>query len=213
MAPASRFYKISSSWRHYEEVQLPEGLLVAGDSVCSLNPIYGHGITVAAMEATRLRELLSQRCNSHNSSSSVVTNAAAGGVGTHWLAGLSQEYQQAIIPIIQNAWELSVGESSIMLGPGQQAVCSSKGRLFCLALPCEVSSAAWSSHLSLGFCQCRHHNIEWLRGGAWLMRHCFAALRTSSPAELPSPSSPSCSSTPPPPALLRSPPFPTQVVM
>ena len=37
----------------------PAGLLVLGDALCSLDPIYGQGITVAAMQAERLHDALS----------------------------------------------------------------------------------------------------------------------------------------------------------
>lgn len=102
---ASRFHRVSSTWRRYEEVTLPDGLLVTADSVCNFNPVYGHGVTVAALEAEKLGDLLAAR------QKAAVGQAAAGSAsGASWLAGVPQEYQRAITPIIQEAWDMSVGE-------------------------------------------------------------------------------------------------------
>jgi 2-polyprenyl-6-methoxyphenol hydroxylase-like FAD-dependent oxidoreductase len=49
----------SSQWRRYDKMdQLPDGLLVCGDAMCSVNPIYGQGMTLAALEVATLRECL-----------------------------------------------------------------------------------------------------------------------------------------------------------
>ena len=45
--------------RHYAELsRFPQGLLVYGDALCSFNPIYGQGMTIAVMESFALRQCL-----------------------------------------------------------------------------------------------------------------------------------------------------------
>ncbi|MFB6361214.1 MAG: NAD(P)/FAD-dependent oxidoreductase [Halobacteriales archaeon] len=52
----------SSIWRHYEQLDRgPRNLLVTGDAVASFNPVYGQGMSIAALEARQLQHVLATR--------------------------------------------------------------------------------------------------------------------------------------------------------
>jgi hypothetical protein len=102
LMPWKRFYGLGSTWRHYEESaaagQLPEGLLLLADSICSFQQ-YGQGMTVAALEAEILDKLLQKR--TANSTSSQQEGVE--------LPGLAAELQLGVQPVVQAAWDLAVG--------------------------------------------------------------------------------------------------------
>ncbi|MGV0743457.1 FAD-dependent oxidoreductase [Mycolicibacterium sp. XJ870] len=55
----ARYRVPSNRWRRYDKMrQVPDGLIVFGDAVCSFNPIYGQGMTVSSIEALVLRDCL-----------------------------------------------------------------------------------------------------------------------------------------------------------
>ena len=57
-----RFGFKASCWRHFERLEkFPCGLLPFGDAICRFNPVYGQGMSVAALEADFLHGLLAAR--------------------------------------------------------------------------------------------------------------------------------------------------------
>lgn len=51
----------ANRWLHYERLSdQPAGFVASGDAACAFNPVYGQGMTVAAMGATLLAEMVEQ---------------------------------------------------------------------------------------------------------------------------------------------------------
>lgn len=76
--------------RHFEELErFPLGIVPIGDAICSFNPVYGQGMTVASMEAVALRDAL------HAAERPADLDARG--------------YFRAVAPIIDVPWEISAG--------------------------------------------------------------------------------------------------------
>ncbi|MGH3826772.1 MAG: FAD-dependent oxidoreductase, partial [Pseudonocardiaceae bacterium] len=59
--PLYRAVKLNNRWTLYHQLRRwPERLLCLGDVVCALNPAYGQGMTLAAIQAQVLRDLLNR---------------------------------------------------------------------------------------------------------------------------------------------------------
>jgi hypothetical protein len=61
-SPIHGFVQTSNHRRHYESMRRwPRGFVVVGDAICAFNPVYGHGMSVAAQTAVALGEHLRTR--------------------------------------------------------------------------------------------------------------------------------------------------------
>ncbi|MGH7127803.1 MAG: NAD(P)/FAD-dependent oxidoreductase [Planctomycetaceae bacterium] len=85
--------------RRYETLsRFPEGFLVLGDAVCSFNPVYGQGMTSAALQASVLDDLLTEQ-------------------GPERLSRGPKRYFQRIARVIDIPWQMALSEDVRFAGP------------------------------------------------------------------------------------------------
>lgn len=95
LSPIYSYRRTANRLRHYEKlVVMPEGLVVVGDAVCAFNPVYGQGMTIAALGALTLYQCLREQLK--NSSYS--------------LKGLNQRFQKRLAQVNTTPWIMATGE-------------------------------------------------------------------------------------------------------
>ncbi|MEM7132386.1 MAG: 2-polyprenyl-6-methoxyphenol hydroxylase-like oxidoreductase [Chloroflexota bacterium] len=92
------FQRASNRLREYDKLpRYLEGLLAIGDSVYALNPVYGQGMTVAALGVKALQEVLQTHQKRHELSS---------------VRGVAQEFQKKLARVIAGPWQLATGQDT-----------------------------------------------------------------------------------------------------
>jgi 2-polyprenyl-6-methoxyphenol hydroxylase-like FAD-dependent oxidoreductase len=96
ISPIYSYRRTENRLRHYDKLaKLPENFVVMGDAVCSFNPVYGQGITVAALSSLTLIDCLEKpKFNRTNQS----------------LFGLSQYFQKQIAEINKTPWLMATSD-------------------------------------------------------------------------------------------------------
>lgn len=92
VSPIHGYREVANKRRHYEKLaRQPDNFLVTGDAACSFNPVYGQGMSTAAMGAQTLEECL---------------RGSRSGDST----GLSRRFQRKLAKVNAGPWLLATGE-------------------------------------------------------------------------------------------------------
>jgi 2-polyprenyl-6-methoxyphenol hydroxylase-like FAD-dependent oxidoreductase len=79
--------------RHFERLDVfPRGLLPIGDAICRFNPVYGQGMSVAALEACLLQRLLDERLGGESNP----------------IAGLAPTFFAEVQTLIETPWSAAI---------------------------------------------------------------------------------------------------------
>ena len=90
LSPVMSYRYPHSQRRHFEKAdRYPRGYIGLGDIICSFNPIYGQGMSSAAMQAKALGEVLAER-----------------GLGA---AGLARVFYKRAARVVDNPWQIAAG--------------------------------------------------------------------------------------------------------
>ncbi|MFF7755675.1 FAD-dependent oxidoreductase [Streptomyces sp. NPDC007971] len=100
--PTHSYTNVENRWQPYHTIRnWPDRLIALGDAVCVFNPVYGQGLTVAAMEAELLQGMLARYRASAR------------------LDGLSGDFQKRMGRLLLAPWTLSTN-SDLMWDPGRR---------------------------------------------------------------------------------------------
>jgi 2-polyprenyl-6-methoxyphenol hydroxylase-like FAD-dependent oxidoreductase len=88
--------------RHFERLDVfPRGLLPVGDAICRFNPVYGQGMSVAALEACLLQRLLERLAGDRLAGDRV-------GGDSNPIAGLAPAFFAEVQTLIETPWSVAI---------------------------------------------------------------------------------------------------------
>ena len=96
LSPIKTHRATENRLRRYDRAkELPENFLVLGDAVCAFNPVYGQGMTVAALGALTLHKTLDEQRRRFPDGS---------------LTGLSRRFQKRLAKVNETPWMLTTAQ-------------------------------------------------------------------------------------------------------
>jgi 2-polyprenyl-6-methoxyphenol hydroxylase-like FAD-dependent oxidoreductase len=93
VSPIVGYRRTENRRRHYEALSMPDRFVVVGDAACAFNPVYGQGMSAAALTAEALDRCLDRHVARHGTFSGVAATA-----------------QKAVAKANAGAWLVATGE-------------------------------------------------------------------------------------------------------
>lgn len=95
VSPVFGYRRTENQWRHYERLKnWPGGFVVMGDAACCFNPIYGQGMTAAALGAVLLDEQLQAASGDVTPNfGQTFQKKLAKHLGTPWLMATNEDFR------------------------------------------------------------------------------------------------------------------------
>jgi 2-polyprenyl-6-methoxyphenol hydroxylase-like FAD-dependent oxidoreductase len=92
ISPIYSYRRTENCLRHYEKLsRFPENFIAIGDAVCAFNPVYGQGMTIAALGALTLNQCLKQQQRGD-------------------LIGLAKRFQKQLAKVNATPWMMATSE-------------------------------------------------------------------------------------------------------
>ncbi|MGP1386320.1 MAG: FAD-dependent oxidoreductase [Thainema sp.] len=100
ISPIYAYRRTENRWCHYEALsRFPAGLVALGDSVCAFNPVYGQGMTVAALSARLLGDCLQQHPLNGNQDTKLRS-----------LTKLDRQFRRKLGRLLKEPWMMATSE-------------------------------------------------------------------------------------------------------
>jgi hypothetical protein len=98
ITPVYSYRGTENRLRHYERLaRYPENLIIIGHAVCAFNPIYGQGMTVAALDAQMLDQCLQKQRERYPEGD---------------LTGFARQFQQKLAKLHTLPWTFAISQDS-----------------------------------------------------------------------------------------------------
>lgn len=136
LSPIYGYRRTENRWRHFERMKrFPQGFVTLGDAVCAFNPVYGQGMSVAALSAALLKKELARTSFSTND--------------------FSRRFQKRLAHVYADPWQLAAS-TDVRIAPPEGQTFSWMARLLYRYFDTLVECLPTDRRMRIAFLQVMH---------------------------------------------------------